>query len=568
CLHHDLGALGAAVNRTALRRQLSSMKEMGANAVRTSHNMPAVELMELCDEMGILVDSEAFDMWELKKTDYDYARFFDDWYVRDVASWVRRDRNHPSVIMWSVGNEIYDTHVSPRGVEVTKMLCAEVKKHDYNHNAYTTIGSNYIEWEGAQNCAMEIETVGYNYGERLYENHHRRHPEWLIYGSETAARVQSRSVYHFPKSAAYITHDDLQCSCLENCRAGVSERTAQNSIIDDRDTPFCAGQFIWTGSDYIGEPSPYSTKNAYYGQIDTAGFRKDSYYLYQAAWTDKTVLHLMPYWDFNEGQLIDVMVYTNQPYAELFFNGKSLGKKAIEGIYSADWQLPYSKGELRAVSYDKDGNVTAEDSVKSFGDTAEIRLTPDKTVLKADGKDMIFLDISAYDAEGIFAANARNRVVVEVSGAGRLVGLDSGDSTDYDEYKSTSKKLFGGKLLAMIMGKDQGGEISVKVTSEGLPDASVTLSAEDAVFPIGMADAFEENRPIGTMKEVPVRKIEISADVQHFGKDVTEADVTAKVLPENAEYGVEWVAVTDTGVVTNIAAVEGDGCKAKVKAYG
>ncbi|MDE7280103.1 MAG: hypothetical protein K2N26_10320, partial [Oscillospiraceae bacterium] len=208
CLHHDLGALGAAVNRTAIKRQLSAMKEMGANAVRTSHNPPAVEFMELCDELGILVDSEAFDMWELKKTDYDYARFFDDWYVRDVASWVRRDRNHPSVIMWSVGNEIYDTHVSPRGVEVTKMLCDEVRKHDYNHNAYTTIGSNYIEWEGAQNCAMEIETVGYNYGERLYEDHHRRHPEWLIYGSETAARVQSRSVYHFPKSAAYITHDD------------------------------------------------------------------------------------------------------------------------------------------------------------------------------------------------------------------------------------------------------------------------------------------------------------------------------------------------------------------------
>jgi len=453
CLHHDLGALGAAVNKTALRRQLNAMKEMGANAVRTSHNPPAVEFMELCDEMGILVDSEAFDMWELKKTDYDYARFFDDWYVRDVASWVRRDRNHPSVIMWSVGNEIYDTHSSPRGVEVTKMLCAEVRKHDFNHNAYTTIGSNYIEWEGAQNCAMEIETVGYNYGERLYEDHHRRHPEWNIYGSETAARVQSRNVYHFPKSAAYITHDDMQCSCLENCRAGISERTAQTSIIADRDTPFCAGQFIWTGSDYLGEPSPYSTKNSYYGQIDTSGFRKDSYYLYQAAWTNKTVLHLMPYWDFNDGQLIDVMVYTNQPYAELFFNGKSMGKKAVEGIYSADWQLPYQEGELKAVSYDKDGNITAENSVRSFGDTAEIRLAPDKTVLKADGDDMIFLDISAYDSKGTFVANARNRVVVKVSGAGRLVGLDSGDSTDYDEFKSTSKKLFGGKLLAMITGK-------------------------------------------------------------------------------------------------------------------
>ncbi len=571
CLHHDLGALGAAVNKTAVRRQLASMVEMGANAIRTSHNMPSVELMELCDEMGILVDSEAFDMWELKKTDYDYARFFDEWHAKDVASWVRRDRNHPSVIMWSVGNEIYDTHVSERGAEITKSLCAEVRKHDFNHNAFTTLGSNYIEWEGAQKCALELEAVGYNYGEYLYEKHHEKYPDWCIYGSETASRVQSRSIYHFPKSAAYITHDDLQCSCLENCRAGISERTAQTSIIADRDTPFCAGQFIWTGSDYIGEPSPYSTKNSYYGQIDTAGFRKDSYYLYQAAWTDKTVLHLLPYWDFNGGQLIDAMVYTNQPFAELFINGRSLGKKAVEGIYSADWQLPYEKGELKAVAYDKDGNVTAEDVQRSFGDTAELRLTPDKNVLKADGEDMIFLDISAYDKEGVFVANAKNRVNVEVSGAGRLVGLDSGDSTDYDEYKSTSKKLFGGKLLAMIAGKDHGGEISVKVTSAGLPDAVLTLTAEKADFPDGAADAFEENRPMGRLTEIPVRKIELSAAAKHFDKDKTEAEIKAEILPENAEYDIEWAAVTETGVVTNIADVSDiseDGRKARVKVCG
>lgn len=568
CLHHDLGALGAAVNKTVLRRQLASMKEMGANAVRTSHNMPSAEFMELCDEMGILVDSEAFDMWELKKTDYDYARFFDDWYKKDVESWITRDRNHPSVIMWSIGNEIYDTHVSERGVEVTKMLRDEVKKHDPRHNAYITIGSNYIEWDGAQKCAEEVELSGYNYGERLYEAHHKKYPHWCIYGSETASRVQSRSVYHFPKSAAYITHDDLQCSCLENCRAGITERTAQTSIIADRDTPFSAGQFIWTGSDYLGEPSPYSTKNSYYGQIDTAGFRKDSYYLYQAAWTDKTVLHLFPYWDFNDGQLIDVMVYTNQPSAELFLNGKSLGRKEISGVYSADWQIPYEKGELRAVSYGKDGSVTAEDRAESFGEPAELRLVPDKTVLKADGEDMIFLDISAFDSRGVFAANARNRVNAEVTGAGRLVGLDSGDSTDYDEYKSTSKKLFGGKLLAMIAGKDHGGEIRVRITSEGLPDAEITLSAEEAAYPEGAADAFEENLPAETSKEIPVRKIELSADVRHFSKDCKEASVTAKILPENAQYGIEWTAVTETGVVTNIAAVSGDSSGADITVCG
>lgn len=599
CLHHDLGALGAAVNRTALRRQLLSMKEMGANAVRTSHNMPAVELMELCDELGILVDSEAFDMWELSKTEYDYARFFKEWYQKDVASWVRRDRNHPSVIMWSVGNEIYDTHASARGEEVTKALCAEVKKHDPWQNAYTTIGSNYIEWEGAQRCARHIELVGYNYGEALYQGHHERFPEWCIYGSETAARVQSRGIYHFPKSAAYITHDDLQCSSLENCRAGISERTAQTSIIADRDTPFCAGQFIWTGSDYIGEPSPYATKNAYYGQIDTAGFRKDSYYLYQAAWTDKPVLHILPYWDFNDGQLIDVMAYTNQPCVELFLNGESLGKKDVGAGYSADWQIPHQKGTLRVSAYDRNGVLTAEDETASFGETASLVLSPDKERLKADGEDLIFLTISARSAEGVFVANAKNRVNVSVSGAGRLVGLDSGDSTDYDEYKGTSKRLFGGKLLAIIAGKQDEGEILVRVASPGLPDAELTLFAERAALPEGASDAFRENvpttsttcdlklsegcrgcdaeqkedcrecdaeqrkgDPICKTEDIPIRKIELTARRQIFDAAHVRTEVEAVVYPPDAAYEIEWAAVTQTGVETNIAKVVPveDGC--------
>ena len=575
CLHHDLGALGAAVNRTALRRQLLSMKEMGANAVRTSHNMPAVELMELCDELGILVDSEAFDMWELSKTEYDYARFFKEWYQKDVASWVRRDRNHPSVIMWSVGNEIYDTHASARGEEVTKALCAEVKKHDPWQNAYTTIGSNYIEWEGAQRCARHIELVGYNYGEALYQGHHERFPEWCIYGSETAARVQSRGIYHFPKAAAYITHDDLQCSSLENCRAGISERTAQTSIIADRDTPFCAGQFIWTGSDYIGEPSPYETKNAYFGQIDTAGFRKDSYYLYQAAWTDQPVLHLLPYWDFNDGQLIDVMAYTNQPCVELFLNGESLGKKEIGAGYSADWQIPYQKGTLRVAAYDRNGVMTAEDETASFGETASLVLSPDKERLKADGEDLIFLTISAHSADGVFVANAKNRVNVSVSGAGRLVGLDSGDSTDYDEYKGTSKRLFGGKLLAMIAGKQDEGEILVCVASPGLPDAELTLFAERAALPEGASDAFTENVAAGNpasglepSEDIPIRKIELKACRQIFDAAHVETEVEAVVFPPDAGYEIEWAAVTQTGVETNIAKVVSGSRRALVRVCG
>ena len=278
-----------------------------------AHNIPAFkpakEFMELCDEMGILVNSEAFDMWERPKTEFDYARFFDEWYEKDVTSWVCRDRNHPSLIMWSVGNEIYDTHVSPRGCEVAKMLHAAVRKSDPRGNAPTTIGSNYMPWEGAQNCAKEVDLAGYNYGEKLYPEHHESYPHWKIYGSETTSGVKSRGVYHFPRDCAFMTHNDLQCSSLGNCRAGASADTAQKIIAINRDTDYCAGMYIWTGTDYIGEPSPYSTKNAYFGSVDTAGLKKDSFYLYQAAWTDKTVLHIMPYWDFNDGQLIDVVAY-------------------------------------------------------------------------------------------------------------------------------------------------------------------------------------------------------------------------------------------------------------------
>ena len=398
CLHHDLGCLGAAVNKSALRRQLATMQEMGANSVRTSHNMPAKELMELCDEMGILVNSEAYDMWERPKTEFDNARFFDDWYEKDVASWVRRDRNHPCLIMWSVGNEIYDTHVSPRGREVAEMLHNAVRKHDPRENAPTTIGSNYMPWEGAQSCAEEVDLAGYNYGENLYNVHHEQYPHWKIYGSETTSGVKSRGVYHFPRDCAFMTHDDLQCSALGNCRAGASADTAQKIIAINRDTDFCAGMYIWTGTDYIGEPSPYSTKNAYFGNVDTAGLKKDSFWLYQAAWTDKPVLHIMPYWDFNEGQLIDVVAYTNLSEAELFVNGKSAGRRTVEE-YTAVWQVPYEKGEIVVKANSTDGTeMTA--SEHSFGDSRKIVLEADRTEILADGEDLFTVTVSVTDSEG------------------------------------------------------------------------------------------------------------------------------------------------------------------------
>ena len=576
CQHHDLGSLGAAVNKTALRRQLALLQEMGVNAIRTSHNMPAVELMELADEMGILIISEAFDMWERSKTEYDYSRFFQEWHERDVASWIRRDRNHPSIIMWSIGNEIYDTHADGRGLEITKRLKELVQYHDPRQNGLDTIGSNYMAWEGAQRCADEISVVGYNYGEWLYEEHHKKHPNWIIYGSETASTVQSRGIYHFPVSKVVVTHEDEQCSSLDNCTTNWGARNTQKNIIDDRDAGYCLGQFIWTGFDYIGEPTPYATKNSYFGHIDTAGFPKDSFYLYQAEWTDykkKPMVHLLPYWDFNEGQLIDIKIYSNTPKTELFIDDESLGCYEIDHVagtkLSGEWKLPYRRGVLRAVAYDENGAVIATESRSSFGDAAKLVLTPDKARLKADGQDLIFVEISAIDADGIAVDNANNRVEVEVTGAGRLVGLDNGDSTDYDQYKGTSRKLFSGKLLAIIAAKVEPGEIVMKVASPGLPSEELHLQAEPGVPVIG-SSAVQENSKSDPVYEIPVRKIELSVSGQ-TQMDTTnhEVRVTARLCPANTTYEeVKWKVVTPGGIETNIARVVSDGGSAVVTALG
>lgn len=576
CMHHDLGALGSAMNKTALRRQLLILKQMGVNAIRTSHNMPAVELMELTDELGLLVDSESFDMWELKKTDYDYARFFPEWHEKDVASWVRRDRNHPSIIMWSIGNEIYDTSAGPRGLEITKMLRDLVLLHDPKKNGRVTIGSNYMSSENAQKCSDELKIAGYNYAEYLYQEHHKKYPDWCIYGSETASVIQSRGIYHFPLEKQIVTYEDEQCSSLDNCTVSWGGKSVQKVIIDDRDAKFCMGQFIWTGFDYIGEPTPYKTKNSYFGAIDTAGFPKDDFYLYQAEWTDyKTnpMIHVFPYWDFNEGQLIDVIVYSNAPKIELFLNDKSQGAVEIDHQngkkLSGNWKLPYEPGTIRAVAYDENGMVIAEKSRSSFGDAARIVLKPDKTSLKADGLDMIFVEISMADKDGFPVENANNRVEVQVTGAGRLVGLDNGDSTDYDQYKGTSRRLFSGKLLAMIAAKQEQGDIHMKVTSIGLPDEELILKAIPCDKPAGVTATWENTKSEPSM-EVPIRKIQliVSGDRQ-LSKENPKVTVEAKLFPANTTYhDLVWKAVTMSGIETNIARIEAEGTKAIVTALG
>ena len=536
CHHHDHGAFGSAFDKEAQRRQFHKLKEMGVNSIRTSHNPPPTAWMDLCDEMGLLVDNEAFDMWEQKKTTFDYGNYFKEWCEKDTASWVRKDRNHPCLFMWSLGNEIYDTHMDT-GVGITKRLKEFVLKHDPNKNAAITIGSNFMMTDEAQDCAKNIDTVGYNYLERLYNEHHEIYPNWKIYGSETGSTIQSRGIYHFPLSLMLVTFSDGQCSCLGNCTVSWGGKNTQTVISNDRDCKFSQGQYIWTGWDYIGEPTPYHTKNSFFGQIDTAGFPKDTFYLYKSEWAYKNAepfVHLLPYWDWNEGQLIDIKAYTNMESVELFFNGVSQG---IQNINHKDgkepfgyWQIEYHKGEIKAVAYDADGNAVVEETKKSFGDPAKIVLTPETE----DYGNLFFIQIMTTDKDRILVENARNYITFNVKGDAELVGLDNGDSTDYDEYKpkdgkTHTRKLFSNRLIAIVRANCKNSTFEVTAASKDLPNVSLRYD-ENQWCGVSPDNSIKPEKDF-----VPSRKIELIADGStQMNKNNLKIKVTAKVLPENA----------------------------------
>ena len=591
CEHHDFGCLGAAFNKAALIRKFKILKDMGVNAIRTAHNMPAKEFMNTADEMGMLVVSEAFDMWERNKTTYDYARFFKEWAKKDVESWVRRDRNHPSLMLWCIGNEIYDTHADAYGQEITKRLVSYVREHDSKENALITLGSNYMPWENAQKCADIVKIAGYNYSEKYYEEHHKQHPDWIIYGSETASVVQSRGVYHFPYKQSVLADEDEQCSALGNSTTSWGARSVEKCIGDDRDATFTMGQFLWTGFDYIGEPTPYHTKNSYFGQVDTAGFPKDAYYIYQAEWTDvkeAPMVHLFPYWDFNEGQLIDVRACSNAAAIELFAYDGSNGRKVSHGRkvlnhekgtdFTAHWQVPYAPGTIEALAYDKEGNILARKERHSFSDGRTITAKPDKLILQADGRDLCFIEIGVEDENGYPVENAMNYVLVNVDGAAVLAGLDNGDSTDYDSYKGKVRKLFNGKLLAVIQAGKTAGKAEVQITGKGLRPAIITLNVEETTPERGIGiqapiESAEEDSADTLYGIQPVRMIKLKSLMGcHLTADKSESNVEAEVYPEDAtNQEVIFKAVNDAGIEISYAAVTpvpGEKRKALVKALG
>jgi beta-galactosidase len=509
-MHHDLGALGTALNVRALERQLEILREMGVNAIRTTHNPAAPELLELADRMGFLIIEEAFDAWRSSKKPNDYGRLFDEWHERDLRAMVRRDRNHPSVIMWSIGNEIREqTH--PEGWKIAAGLSAIVRSED--RTRLTTAGFHHIA-SGYNGFQTAIDVLGYNYKPDEYAKFHQSAPQIPIIGSETASTISSRGEYFFPLS-------DDKSQGLANFQVSSYDlsapKWASSPELEFRgldDNPFVAGEFVWTGFDYLGEPTPYNTdstnvlnftdpaaqqraaqelaalaklkvpsRSSYFGIVDLAGFRKDRFYLYQARWRpDLPMAHLLPHWNWPEriGQVTPVHLYTSGDEAELFLNGQSLGrKKRGPRDYRLRWDdVVYRPGTLRAVVY-KQGKPWAEDTVRTAEAPARLALSADRSVLQADGKDLSFVTVAITDKHGRSVPRTSNLVRFSVSGPADLVATDNGDATSLVSFQSPERAAFNGLALAIVRTRPgQGGRIVVSATSDGLAAAPVILNSQ------------------------------------------------------------------------------------------
>lgn len=506
CMHHDLGPLGGAVNRRAVERQLEIMKSMGVNAIRTSHNPPSPEVAEYCDRLGLLLQDEAFDCWQMAKIPNGYNKYFDEWYEDDLRSMIRRDRNHPSVIMWSIGNEILEQGNEDKGWILANLL-SEIC-HDEDPTRPTTAGFNNHNGALKNKLAANVDLVGMNYKPALYPEFMEDHPDMIFYGSETSSCVSSRGVYHLPIEK-YKTHESLQVTSYDLIGPPWAYPPDIEFWYQDK-YPNLLGEFIWTGFDYLGEPTPYGgrdnstdgywnadwpSRSSYFGAVDLCGFPKDRYFLYQSQWTSAPMVHLLPHWNWKgmEGEEIPVYGYTNCEEAELFLNGKSLGRK-VKGKdnpfhivdftvwdgsdfytpYRLRWDVPYASGELKIVGY-RDGKAVTEKVVRTAGKPARIRLVADRSEITADGNDLSFITIQVEDKKGNPCPMADNLIQFEVTGAGSLKAVGNGNAATTESFQDPFRKAFSGKCLVIVQSGVDPGSIRVKATSKGLKSATVTV---------------------------------------------------------------------------------------------
>jgi beta-galactosidase len=494
CDHHDLGALGAAINLRAMQRQLEMLAEMGCNALRTSHNPPAPELLDLADKMGFLVMDESFDCWARQKTPLDYHLLYVDWHEQDLRAMLRRDRNHPSVIMWSIGNEVGEQFAGEAGAAVARELTAICHEEDPTRPTISAMNAARAN----SPFPAPIDAVGLNYqGAGLYRGtpqhpaFHQAFPNKFIVGSETAATVSSRGFYSFPVTSgpgepasanAGEVRGIRQVSSYDLYHANWSYAPDKEFAAQDR-YPFVGGEFVWTGFDYLGEPTPFdASRSSYFGIIDLAGFKKDRFYLYQSYWRpDLPMAHIVPHWTWPErvGQVTPVHVYTSGDEAELFLNGKSLGrKKKAPFEYRLRWDdVIYEPGELRVAAF-KNGAAWATDSVRTAGPAAQLLLTPDRTTIADDGSDLSFVTLTVADKDGNLVPQSMNQIHLEIRGPGEIVATDNGDPTDMTSFPSKDRKAFNGLALAIIRAKrGQIGPIAVIATTAGLRETRTIIDS-------------------------------------------------------------------------------------------
>jgi beta-galactosidase len=509
CDHHDLGALGTAINVRALERQLEILKEMGVNAIRTSHNPPAPELLDLADKMGFLVMDEAFDAWARGKEKNDYHLVFADWHEKDWRSQLRRDRNHPSVMLWSIGNEIWE-----QGTPEGHKIAFELSKiaHEEDPTRLTTAGANDTR-SGYNGFQKTVDVFGYNYKPMEYAKFHEQNPSIPLFASETASTISSRGEYFFPvvedKSKGLA---DFQMSSYD-LYAPRWATTPDTEFAGQEKNSFTAGEFVWTGFDYLGEPTPYDgqtktmpdisdpelrqklsdelakngriqllSRSSYFGIVDLCGFKKDRFFIYQAHWRpDLPMAHILPHWNWPEriGQVTPVHVYTSGDEAELFLNGKSLGRKKKGAFeYRLRWDdVVYAPGELKVIAY-KNGKVWAQDSVKTTGTPAQIWMQADRSMISADDADLSYITVKITDKNGLMVPRSKNRIRFEISGAGEIVATDNGDATDLESFQSTQRKAYNGMALVIVRSvKGKSGKITLKAVSDNLKGAQINISA-------------------------------------------------------------------------------------------
>lgn len=492
CNHHDLGCLGAAMNKSALRRQLQILKDMGCNGLRTSHNPPAPELLDLADEMGFIVMDEAFDMWKKQKTKFDYHLDWDKWHKRDLEDMVLRDRNHPSVFIWSIGNEIPEQggkDGDTSGRVIARELAGIVRSLDTTRPITSALNHPYPDNNIIKSGALDL--IGYNYDNKDYATFHERFPGKKFIATESVSALATRGHYDMPSDSIRrwpirwdkeftFGNPDTTCSAYDNCSAPWGS-TQEETWKEIKKYDFLSGQFIWTGFDYIGEPTPYPwpARSSYFGIVDLAGFPKDTYYMYQSEWTDKPVLHIFPHWNWNVGDTVDVWAYyNNADEVELFLNGRSLGTKSKTGDdLHVWWRVKYEPGTLKAVSR-KDGKVVLTKEIKTAGAPAKIILSADRSTVKGSDNELCFVKASIADKDGNLVPNANNLIHFSVDGDGFVAGTDNGCETDLTSFKSSDRKAFNGLALAVLQSKQKPGTIQLKATADGLQAASVTVEVK------------------------------------------------------------------------------------------